>query len=99
MLNDDSSGAGATWFSSRKIIFCIEVQPGPPYSFGQDIAAQPRLLRMRCQATVSCLRRAVAETHALADVGGQVVADEGAHLVAERQLFRGEAQVHGRSSY
>ena len=38
------------------IIFCTEVQPGPPHSSGQDIAAQPRLFRMRCQATVSSLR-------------------------------------------
>ncbi len=40
------------------------------------------------------LARAVAETHALADLGGKVVADEGAHLVAECLFFRGEAQVH-----
>ena len=56
MLNDSSSGAGATWFSSMKIIRCTAVQPGPPHSFGQDRAAQPFWFRMRCQATVSCLR-------------------------------------------
>src|SRR5579859_2917158 len=40
------------------------------------------------------LARAVAEAHALADLGRQVVADEGAYLCAERHLFRGEAKVH-----
>ncbi len=40
------------------------------------------------------LARTVAETHALADLGGQVVADEGAHLVAECLFLRGKAQVH-----
>ena len=55
MLNEDSSGAGAIWFSSRKIIFWIAVQPGPPHSFGQDNPAQPLALRIRCQRTVSSL--------------------------------------------
>jgi len=58
MLKDETSGAGASWFSSRKIMRCTGLQPGPPYSLGQLKAAQPRELRMRCQRTVSSLRGA-----------------------------------------
>src|ERR1019366_10715012 len=46
MLNEDNSGAGAIWFSSRKIIFWIAVQPGPSHSFGQDKPAQPLAFRI-----------------------------------------------------
>ena len=41
------------------------------------------------------LAGAVAEFHLGVDVGGQVLADERAHLLTERDLFRCEAQIHG----
>src|SRR4029077_1535252 len=37
----------------------------------------------------------MAEPHPLADILGQIVRDEGAHLVAKRQFIRREAQIHG----
>ena len=90
MLNPRVSGAGATWFSCRKIMRWIADQPGPPYSFGQECVAQPFLFRMRCQRTVSSLRAEWPSRMRSRMSVGQVVADEGAHFVAEGGLFRRE---------
>ena len=38
--------------------------------------------------------RRIAEAHPLADPGGQVRAEEAAHLLAERRFLRGESQIH-----
>src|SRR5712692_9906692 len=40
------------------------------------------------------LFRRVAEPHLLADVVGQIIGDKAAQLVAERQLFLAEAEIH-----
>jgi hypothetical protein len=58
---------------------------------GQCGAAQPRSLRMRCQATVSCLRGGW-PARRRSRISGQLFADEGAHLVTEGALFGGEVK-------
>ena len=50
---------------------------------------------MRCQVTMSSLASLSVCDQLVADAFGQIGAEERPHLVAKRELFGGEAEIHG----
>ncbi len=73
----------------------LDRRPARPAMFpGPAVGGPALLVEDALPADRVVLLRRPAEPHLLADVRGQIVGDEAAHLVAERQLFLAEAQVH-----
>jgi hypothetical protein len=66
----------------------------PPIFFGPAIRGPAAAVEDALPGDRILLGRRVAETHSLADRARQVVVEEGAKLIAERQLRCGVAQIH-----
>ena len=87
-------GAPASAHSSSKMCCCTAFHSQPPYSCGQPGAIQPCLVEDLLPAHLILLAQALVLQHLAADLWGQALAQEGAHLFAESLLFRGVVQIH-----